>query len=872
MKVIQSRRILPVWVAVIFMFSARVSAQDAAPPGVPSVQVIQVPDLRGESARMTIEQTQLTLTYTQGYKPAPELMEKVKESLPKVDGAVVLIRSFPGADGVAPEIKDLAWPSPWPSSFGPFAPPAQPEPVLSVLIMGYHTMSNGTSVLIASGFRFMVAQKAVLSNPDVDTIAAGFPAAAGAAVAAYKQLDARNLAYSFFYLSYIQPDQALAALQALGFTVMDFDAKAGASPGDMIYTMKQQVERKLPVIAKIVDYPNDSLVQKPTATQAFGLGVTPQVGGQNMSKYTATAQDGRLMIIYDPDLPAQLHLVESILKQDLDIAAQQILIEALVIELERDKMREMGTTWDITRRVNDEVWTADFDPWAGNSVNQSYTLGLTGARSSVALAAKMRLLVTEGYARIVSRPSVLALNNRQALIRIGREIPATASTVTSSSTNLVVNYFSTGVVLNIKPRINADGTEVSMQIESIISQDKPDDPSSLKFSNNVVPVVKTRLVQTFGRVTDGTPFIIGGLLARNNESKRRGLPILSHIPLIGNLFADSTQRDVETEVIVVLIPHIVPRETLNWGYILPKDAEDMNVMNRVLYRNSYRIQNQDLFSLSFLRSNRRLTNVKESVADLVSKEPSLAQQDPFSWAVGPRIPADEIFVKRMLYEIIKRQGMEDSVKDMIFFQPRPREEGGIKVKFLKDYIEPISGGFRWPWQAPKPFSKAIVVKFDAIPDDQMSEVNVPTPVVETADLPEGKAYEKLMLTLNKCEEELEKSNYAIVLTSPDDVDRLKRCVILKEVIKLNAPGGKLHLSDFIVGRELLFPELKGRDVRPYMIDNTVAQLYYESDFYYLAFEDSFQRKLEVLEKGIEEARARQTREREALKSPGAVKK
>ena len=121
---------------------------------------------------------------------------------------------------------------------------------------------------------------------------------------------------------------------------------------------------------------------------------------------------------------------------------------------------------------------------------------------------------------MLTNPTILVIDGRQALIRIGTQIPNTTIQTTAYGTQKSVNYIDTGIVLNIRPRISEDGSEVTMQTETIVSSAIYDaSESSLKPEERTPPSIESKTIQSFVRVADNTPFIIGGLI---DKKKTKG--------------------------------------------------------------------------------------------------------------------------------------------------------------------------------------------------------------------------------------------------------------------------------------------------------------------------------------------------------------
>ena len=139
---------------------------------------------------------------------------------------------------------------------------------------------------------------------------------------------------------------------------------------------------------------------------------------------------------------------------------------------------------------------------------------------------------------MLSRPSVLALNNRMAYISVAEDIPIARSSYSKN------DYQSTsfakekaGITLALRPRIDAKGEEVSMQVNAEVTARVPDGGLEVRNKDGMIlassPTISRREVRTYTRVANNTPFIIGGLIAKDKQSTVDKVPILGDIPLLG---------------------------------------------------------------------------------------------------------------------------------------------------------------------------------------------------------------------------------------------------------------------------------------------------------------------------------------------------
>lgn len=173
-----------------------------------------------------------------------------------------------------------------------------------------------------------------------------------------------------------------------------------------------------------------------------------------------------------------------------------------------------------------------------------------------ALGAKLDLLKTNGAARLLSEPSVLCTNNKEASIYVGQtmSILTQGQQSTQGSSNIVNNYSreDIGLTLKVKPRLSSNN-QVSMEVETTIEDI---DPSSEQIADR--PTTTKRTVKTDVIVNNGETIILGGLIKKVGGKGTSKVPVLGEIPILGELFF-THNSDVEREqnVVIYLTPYIV---------------------------------------------------------------------------------------------------------------------------------------------------------------------------------------------------------------------------------------------------------------------------------------------------------------------------
>ena len=662
-------------------------------------------------------------------------------------------------------------------------------------------------------------------------------------------------------LSYIKTDKALGALKAMGYNVVEMAEAPGVS-ASKTYSLGDVTDFRLPLVTCFIDADSTALAETKARQPGGLLGqtVTPDIGGSSLSSVTDTSAQQRLLVCYDPKAPDSLRRLVDDIQTIIDVPAQQILIEGMILEVNDDKLRELGVDYRSLDSQNITYWEEKARSTAKPETPFTVDMGAWSANNE-GFALRLRALVDKGAADILSKPSVMALNNYQARIRIGREVPISTTVATAATTNLNVSYFFMGIVLNIKPRVGRDQKEVSMQVEAIVSARAPVKALTTMVAGTeveVAPVVDSRVVQTFARVSNNTPFIIGGLISHDIRDTRTGIPLLMDVPLLGVLFGKTTKKETRNEVIVVLTPRIVPLESDNYFAVVPKDSDKFDTGTSLLFRNSYRIRGQDIFDLTFVREEPQYVRLAERAADAAKEKPQLARDPAVQSILGGRIPGETTIMVRMLYEIVKSRRSAEQIptENIIMFEPRREEVGAgrvfelpaqateqIKVKYLANELKALG--------EPGQTTKAIVLQFDLAGRNDDNRFMPPLRILALQGT-RKQDYENWMRMHNKMNADGTFDTAAIVIRGPGDLDRLKTCLVLKKLLEINNLPSVLHVKDFPVGMQILYPNLEDQDSRKHVLDAKVAELFYLSDFYYQAFQQIYKAELAKIEEKLGE--------------------
>ncbi len=237
--------------------------------------------------------------------------------------------------------------------------------------------------------------------------------------------------------------------------------------------------------------------------------------------------------------------------QELDIRPLQVLIEVVIVEARRDRQSAWGLDLALpATRVGSGNTTVAATQQGGGLGDFVLRIMDIGRRD---VDAVLQAGVSNGDVTILSRPVLLAANNQVSRMLVGSQRPfiqVSRSLPTETPTrDQVVQYRDVGTRLTVRPTISGDGyvtLEVTQEVNAATSETAFD-----------APVISTREFSTQVLVRDSQTVVLGGLVDKQDDVTRGGVPFLSEIPLIGGLFGRQGRRSAATELFVFLTPRVL---------------------------------------------------------------------------------------------------------------------------------------------------------------------------------------------------------------------------------------------------------------------------------------------------------------------------
>ncbi len=321
--------------------------------------------------------------------------------------------------------------------------------------------------------------------------------------------------------------------------------------------------------------------QRPSTPNLTTTGTGTPIGGNKDTdiRITPIEENNQLLVMATP---GEYDSILAAIRR-LDVPPLQVQIEAKVLEVKLTGELSFGVQWWFDGLINQNVNSNSaastgyqYGPGFTGNAGDRHRSSLGGGGSALPsnngglfysflnknFQVAINGLQTSGTAKTLSAPSLVVLNNQQANITVGDQIPiqtisynpygtAVTGSTTSSALSTIgsTQYVSTGTTLQITPRVNPGGL-VYMDVAQEITT-----PGTAAAGSN--PPISQRDLTTQIAVQSGQTVLLGGLIREDNTNSNTGVPLLSSIPVVGNLFKSTDNQRTRTEIIVMITPRVI---------------------------------------------------------------------------------------------------------------------------------------------------------------------------------------------------------------------------------------------------------------------------------------------------------------------------
>ncbi|MDP9108517.1 MAG: pilus (MSHA type) biogenesis protein MshL, partial [Pseudomonadota bacterium] len=289
-------------------------------------------------------------------------------------------------------------------------------------------------------------------------------------------------------------------------------------------------------------------------------------------------------------LPLEIRQVERYLKATQLSVDRQVMLEAKIIEVQLNDGYQSGINWGAFNKSGQNRFSVGAD---ANSLNYPYgdavagstlsnvlggtlpkVAGAAGGLLNIAVqadnfAALISFLNTQGTVHVLSSPRIATMNNQMAVLKVGTDdffvtnVSSTTvtGTTTTSTPNVTLRPFFSGIALDVMPQISDDG-QITLHVHPSVSQVSEKD-KTVDLGGNLgklhLPLASSTVSETDSvvRVQDGSIVAIGGLMQQSMSDDRAGVPVAGDVPVVGALFRQTNRASQKRELVILLKTTVV---------------------------------------------------------------------------------------------------------------------------------------------------------------------------------------------------------------------------------------------------------------------------------------------------------------------------
>jgi general secretion pathway protein D len=277
--------------------------------------------------------------------------------------------------------------------------------------------------------------------------------------------------------------------------------------------------------------------------------------------------------------PDQMVLAQRLLA-DIDKPKSEVVIEVVVMEVSRDRIRTLGANLPTTVSASISPGGSSASGGSGSSLNLNSFSGLGASDIAVSLGgASFTALASDSSTKVLQRPEIRVMDAEKATLKIGDRIPIATGSFQSGLTqgvNTQFQYIDVGVTIAITPYVHAGNDvtlKMNLEVSSVTGEQSIDGVTE--------PTIGQRTIEHEARLADGEVNLIAGILNDTESTSMSGYPIINKIPILKYLFGQENKQKNTSEIVFAIIPHVVRTPGITDDNL---KMVDLGTANSVTYR------------------------------------------------------------------------------------------------------------------------------------------------------------------------------------------------------------------------------------------------------------------------------------------------
>lgn len=275
--------------------------------------------------------------------------------------------------------------------------------------------------------------------------------------------------------------------------------------------------------------------------------------------------------------PNELRAAREFLRSAQERLQRQVILEARIVEVALNDSYQQGINWGDLFKLGNASGSIGF---SGGSVDNEN--GVFGVSLDVGdFSGVLNLLQNQGNVQVLSNPRVSAANNQKAVIKIGEDeyfvtdvsTTTVTGTATTSTPNIELTPFFSGISLDITPQISDNGEVILHVHPSVVETSEQNKTITLNQESFVLPLAQSNIREsdTIVRARNGEIVVLGGLMQTSYTDSESKAPLLGDIPVLGNLFKNQRRSEQKKELVILIRPVVVGVDT--WEQELQRSSE-----------------------------------------------------------------------------------------------------------------------------------------------------------------------------------------------------------------------------------------------------------------------------------------------------------
>ncbi|MGQ4276698.1 pilus (MSHA type) biogenesis protein MshL [Pseudidiomarina sp. E22-M8] len=279
-------------------------------------------------------------------------------------------------------------------------------------------------------------------------------------------------------------------------------------------------------------------------------------------------------------LPSELRAAREFLRSAEERLQRQVILEARIVEVALNDDYQQGINWSDLFSLGNANGSIGFSGGSVTGTNGVFGMSLdVGDFSGV-----LNLLQDQGNVQVLSNPRVSASNNQKAVIKIGEDeyfvtdvsTTTVTGTATTSTPNIELTPFFSGISLDITPQISNNGEVILHVHPSVVETSEQNKTITLNQESFVLPLAQSNIREsdTIVRARNGEIVVLGGLMQTSYTENESKAPVLGDIPVVGNLFKNKRRSEQKKELVILIRPVVVGVDT--WQQELERSSDLLN--------------------------------------------------------------------------------------------------------------------------------------------------------------------------------------------------------------------------------------------------------------------------------------------------------